>query len=134
MIGALGARKGVTAVTRGLIRMMFAGAALIASAGLCAAQDRSQNEARWALWLLNDIMEHVGPDSDFAVIGGRVIVTSEESFVQDGRNVPIRELICERTSLVVHEPQLATRDLYPVPEGFCETLLQALRRRAGERP
>jgi len=121
-------------VTMGLIRTMFSVAALIASVGLCAAQDRSQNETRWVLSLLNGVLEQFGPDSHFAVVGGRVIATSEVSFVQDGRNVPIRELICERTSLIVRDRQLATQDLYPAPEGFCETLAQALRRRAGEQP
>jgi hypothetical protein len=113
---------------------MFAFAALIASACVSAAQDRSQNEARWARFLLDGVLEQIGPDWHVVVSGRRVIVTSAESFVKDGRGVPIRELICEGTSLIVRDRQLATQDLYPAPEGFCETLTQALRRRAGERP
>jgi hypothetical protein len=113
---------------------MFAVAALIASAGVCAAQDRSQNESRWAQLLLDSSLAQFGPDSHVVAFGRTVIVTSAESFVQDGRSVPIRQLICEGTSLVVRDPQLAMQDLYPAPEGFCDTLLQALRRRAGQRP
>ena len=121
-------------MTIGVVRTMFAVAALIASAGACAAQDRAQNATPWAQWLLDGLLEQFGPDSHVVVSGGRVIVTSAQSFVQDGGSVPIREVICEGTSVLLRDPQLATQDLYPAPEGFCETLAQALRRRAGEQP
>lgn len=123
-----------------IIQTLLAVAALAASTCVCAAQDGSQGgksetyEQRLTQMLLAGILEGFGPDSQAVASGGRVVVTGGATFVRDGRAMPIHELICEGKSVLVRDRQLAVQDLYPAPEGFCDTLVQALRRRAGEQP
>jgi hypothetical protein len=131
---------GEGSVTMRIIHTMLAVAALAASACVCAAQDGSQGgksetfEQRLTQMLLAGILEGLGPDSQVVVAGGRVVVTGGATFERDGRTMPTHELICDGKSVWVRDRQLAVQELYPAPEGFCETLVQALRRRAEEQP
>jgi hypothetical protein len=112
-----------------LVHMIFV--AVIAPACLCAAQDGgqdgSQNKTEDHL-LLKEALRLFTWDSDSYVIvlPKRVIVRRGRGIVQDGRSEPMLELICEGRTAELHDRAAATRDLYPVPDGFCDVLRVAL--------
>jgi hypothetical protein len=131
-----------------LILMILA--AVIAPACLCAAQDGGQNSQKENSQkdssqndssqknhsLLEDLLRFVpwDPGSYVIVLPKRVIVRSGASIVQDGRSEPALELICEGRWATVHDRATTTRELYPVPDGFCDLLRIELPGKIGGRP
>jgi hypothetical protein len=126
-----------------LILMILA--AVVAPACLCAAQDGGQDPQKDSSQkdssqknqsLLEDLLRNFtwDPGTHVIVLPKRVIVRSGASIVQDGRSEPAFELICEGRWAAVLERAAATRDLYPVPDGFCDLLRVELPGKIGGRP
>jgi hypothetical protein len=104
---------------------------LLALTLLCPAVALAQPAARQdpALSFMDMLLSQLSVD-EIIEDGARIVVRG--SLAQPGGGPPHeQEFACERNgrALVVRDRRLATTDLYPVAEDFCEALLAALRRR-----
>jgi hypothetical protein len=108
-----------------LLCMALVTLAVIGPASVAVAQsdpqDGKRRESHEMLqpWVLDVILEQFGADAHVAIFPRRVVV----------RRGDVLELICEDTHIELTDHANATRDLYPVSPGFCETLVQAFERR-----
>jgi hypothetical protein len=104
---------------------------LLALTLLCPAVALAQPAARQepAQSLMDMVLGQLSVD-EIIEDGARIVVRG--SLAQPGGGPPHeQEFTCERNgrALVVRDHQMATIDLYPIKEDFCEALLAALRRR-----
>jgi hypothetical protein len=117
--------KETQSMTGRLLCIALATVAAIAPVSVAVAQSDPHGEKRresWEMlqpWVIDVVLEQFGPDAHVAIFPHRVVVRSGDSI----------ELICEDSHMELTDHANATRDLYPVSRGFCETLVQAFERR-----
>jgi hypothetical protein len=111
-----------------LASVALAALAAIPPITACAAEDTRQ-------MLIEHVLQLFGPDAHITGSANGIIVTGGSVVLPDGGSAPARELTCDSRSMMLRDRAAATSDLYPVQDGFCETLAhEFVRRNGGGRP